>query len=103
MPMKVGLFIPLYIDAFAMSSVRRPSLLASSLVSPACHWVHQWHWKITMKLLMVLTSHDKPGNTGRNTGFRLEEFAAPYYTFPGRNRSARTPSLGRPSVPTLDV
>jgi putative intracellular protease/amidase len=36
---------------------------------------------ITMKILMVLTSHDKLGNTGRKTGFWLEEFAAPYYTF----------------------
>jgi putative intracellular protease/amidase len=34
-----------------------------------------------MKLLMVLTSHDKLGTTGRKTGFWLEEFAAPYYTF----------------------
>ena len=34
-----------------------------------------------MKLLMVLTSHDKLGNTGRKTGFWLEQFAAPYYTF----------------------
>ncbi len=31
-----------------------------------------------MKILMVLTSHDKLGNTGRKTGFWLEEFAAPY-------------------------
>jgi len=30
---------------------------------------------------MVLTSHDKLGNTGRKTGFWLEEFAAPYYAF----------------------
>ena len=34
-----------------------------------------------MKVLMVLTSHDKLGNTGRKTGFWLEEFAAPYYAF----------------------
>ena len=34
-----------------------------------------------MKILMVLTSHDKLGNTGRKTGFWLEEFAAPYFTF----------------------
>jgi putative intracellular protease/amidase len=33
-----------------------------------------------MKILMVLTSHDKLGNTGRKTGFWLEEFAAPYFT-----------------------
>jgi hypothetical protein len=29
-----------------------------------------------MKILMVLTSHDQLGNTGRKTGFWLEEFAA---------------------------
>ena len=34
-----------------------------------------------MKVLMVLTSHDKLGNTGKKTGFWLEEFAAPYYVF----------------------
>lgn len=34
-----------------------------------------------MKILMVLTSHDKLGNTGEITGFWLEEFAAPYYVF----------------------
>lgn len=34
-----------------------------------------------MKVLMVLTSHDQLGNTGEKTGFWLEEFAAPYYTF----------------------
>src|SRR3954471_7586642 len=34
-----------------------------------------------MKILMVLTSHDKLGNTGRKTGFWLEEFAAPYFVF----------------------
>ncbi|WP_350431576.1 type 1 glutamine amidotransferase domain-containing protein [Shewanella sp. H8] len=34
-----------------------------------------------MKVLMVLTSHDKLGDTGKKTGFWLEELAAPYYTF----------------------
>jgi putative intracellular protease/amidase len=33
------------------------------------------------KVLMVLTSHSELGNTGRKTGFWLEELAAPYYTF----------------------
>ncbi|WP_286234556.1 type 1 glutamine amidotransferase domain-containing protein [Thalassotalea sediminis] len=36
---------------------------------------------MTKKILMVLTSHDKLGNTGQKTGFWAEEFAAPYYTF----------------------
>lgn len=36
--------------------------------------------KITMKkVLFVVTSHDKLGNTGEKTGFWTEEFAAPYY------------------------
>ena len=34
-----------------------------------------------MKILMVVTSHDQLGDTGRKTGFWLEEFAAPYYHF----------------------
>jgi hypothetical protein len=34
-----------------------------------------------MKVLMVLTTHDRLGNTGRKTGFWLEELAPPYYVF----------------------
>ena len=34
-----------------------------------------------MKILMVLTSHETVGDTGRSTGFWLEELAAPFYTF----------------------
>jgi putative intracellular protease/amidase len=34
-----------------------------------------------MKILMILTSHDQLGATGRKTGFWLEELAAPYYAF----------------------
>ena len=32
-----------------------------------------------MKILMVLTSHDTLGDTGRKTGFWLEEFAPKYF------------------------
>jgi putative intracellular protease/amidase len=38
-------------------------------------------WEQSMKILMVLTSHDQLGDTGRKTGFWLEEFAAPYFVF----------------------
>ncbi|MEX3947511.1 type 1 glutamine amidotransferase domain-containing protein [Paraburkholderia sp. EG287B] len=38
-----------------------------------------------MKILVVLTSHDQLGNTGRKTGFWLEELAAPYYVFKDAN------------------
>ncbi len=34
-----------------------------------------------MKVLIVITSHDQLGDTGRKTGFWLEELAAPYYVF----------------------
>jgi len=42
-----------------------------------------------MKILMVLTSHDKLGNTGRKTGFWLEEFAASLLHVQGRWRRDR--------------
>lgn len=32
-----------------------------------------------MKILIVLTSHSALGDTGKKTGFWIEEFAAPYY------------------------
>ena len=49
---------------------------------------------------MVLTSHDKLGNTGRKTGFWLEEFAAPYYTFKdaGAEIVLASPKGGQPPV-----
>jgi len=53
-----------------------------------------------MKVLMVLTSHDKLGNTGRKTGFWLEEFAAPYYTFKeaGAEIVLASPKGGQPPL-----
>ena len=53
-----------------------------------------------MKILMVLTSHDKLGNTGRKTGFWLEEFAAPYYTIKeaGAEIGLASPKGGQPPL-----
>lgn len=53
-----------------------------------------------MKILMVLTSHDELGNTGRKTGFWLEEFAAPYYTFleAGADVTVASPKGGQPPL-----
>ena len=53
-----------------------------------------------MKILMVLTSHDKLGNTGRKTGFWLEEFAAPYFVFrdAGVELTLASPKGGQPPV-----
>jgi putative intracellular protease/amidase len=53
-----------------------------------------------MKILMVLTSHEQLGNTGRKTGLWLEEFAAPYFVF--RDASATltlaSPKGGQPPI-----
>jgi putative intracellular protease/amidase len=38
-----------------------------------------------LKVLFVLTSHDQLGNTGKKTGFWIEEFATPYYFFKDKN------------------
>lgn len=59
-----------------------------------------------MKILMVLTSHDKLGNTGKKTGFWLEEFAAPYYVFTdaGADVTLASPKGGQPPLdPTSDA
>lgn len=53
-----------------------------------------------MKILMVLTSHDQLGNTGRPTGFWLEEFAAPYFVFrdAGVELTLASPKGGQPPI-----
>lgn len=53
-----------------------------------------------MKILMVLTSHDQLGNTGKKTGFWLEEFAAPYYAFKdaGADITLVSPKGGQPPL-----
>jgi putative intracellular protease/amidase len=49
---------------------------------------------------MVLTSHDALGNTGKKTGFWLEEFAAPYYAFleAGATITVASPKGGQPPL-----
>jgi putative intracellular protease/amidase len=53
-----------------------------------------------MRILMVLTSHDQLGNTGRKTGFWLEEFAAPYFVFrdAGVQLTLASPKGGQPPL-----
>jgi putative intracellular protease/amidase len=52
------------------------------------------------KVLMVLTSHDRLGNTGHKTGFWLEEFAAPYYILKdaGLEITLASPKGGQPPL-----
>ena len=59
-----------------------------------------------MKILMVLTSHDQLGNTGKETGFWLEEFAAPYYVLKdaGADITVASPDGGQtPIDPKSDL
>ena len=51
-------------------------------------------------ILMVLTSHDQLGDTGKKTGFWLEEFAAPYYVFKdaGAQITLASPHGGQPPL-----
>jgi putative intracellular protease/amidase len=53
-----------------------------------------------MKIVMVLTSHDRLGDTGRKTGFWLEEFAAPYFVFrdAGVELTLASPNGGQPPI-----
>jgi putative intracellular protease/amidase len=53
-----------------------------------------------MKIVMVLTSHDVLGSTGRKTGFWLEEFAAPYFVFrdAGVELTLASPKGGQPPI-----
>ena len=53
-----------------------------------------------MKILIVLTSHDQLGDTGRKTGFWLEELAAPYYAFTdtGAQIVLASPKGGQPPL-----
>jgi putative intracellular protease/amidase len=53
-----------------------------------------------MKILMVLTSHDRLGDTGRKTGFWREELAAPYDVFKdaGTEVGLVSPASGRPPL-----
>ena len=53
-----------------------------------------------MNILMVLTSHDQLGDTGKKTGFWLEELAAPYYVFKeaGAEITLASPNGGQPPL-----
>ena len=53
-----------------------------------------------MSILMVLTSHDRLGDTGKPTGLWLEEFATPYYIFKdeGVKVVLASPKGGRPPI-----
>ncbi|MFT6076313.1 MAG: putative intracellular protease/amidase [Yoonia sp.] len=66
----------------------------------AFHRQKHEHKERQMKILMVITSHDKLGDTGKKTGFWLEEFAAPYYILKdaGAEITLASPKGGQPPL-----
>ncbi len=58
-----------------------------------------------MNILMILTSHDRLGDTGKKTGFWLEEFAAPFYVFKdaGAKVTLASPMGGQPPIDTSGI
>ena len=65
----------------------------------ALHWLRTDR-RTAVKILVVLTSHDQLGSTGRKTGFWLEELAAPYYVFTdaGAKVTLASPKGGQPPL-----
>ena len=53
-----------------------------------------------IKILFVLTSHHQLRNTGKKTGFWIEEFATPYYFFTDKNIevTVATPNGGQAPI-----
>jgi putative intracellular protease/amidase len=56
--------------------------------------------RLVMKIVIVLTSHNLLGDTGKPTGFWLEEFTAPYYVFKdaGADITVASPKGGQPPI-----
>jgi len=54
----------------------------------------------SMKILIVLTSHDQLGESGEKTGFWLEEFTTPYYVFRDADATIKlaSPTGGQPPL-----
>lgn len=75
-------------------------VLNSDRLGEGLRWIAFRIWRSTVKVLMVLTSHDQLGDTGRKTGFWLEELAAPYYVFKdaGAEIVLASPKGGRPPL-----
>lgn len=79
-------------NCFAAKDLAQLQLMAISANEPK--------EKTNVKILMVLTSHDQLGNTGRQAGFWLEEFAAPYFVFrdAGVQLTLASPNRGQPPL-----
>jgi putative intracellular protease/amidase len=88
------------VNTFVQLFISSRSVVIASLRPRFDREMHDEQRRMKMKILMVLTSHDQLGNTGRKTGFWLEEFAAPYFVFrdAGVQLTLASPKGGQPPV-----
>lgn len=80
--------------------MRKIALFAILVLTVSCISATAQNKKGMKKVLFVVTSHDKLGNTGEKTGFWTEEFAAPYYELldKGVQIDIATPLGGQPPI-----
>ena len=80
--------------------MKKIALFAILVLTVSCISATAQNKKGMKKVLFVVTSHDKLGNTGEKTGFWTEEFAAPYYELldNGVQIDIATPLGGQPPI-----
>ena len=80
--------------------MKKIALFAILVLTVSCISATAQNKKGMKKVLFVVTSHDKLGNTGEKTGFWTEEFAAPYYELldKGVQIDIATPLGGQPPI-----
>lgn len=80
--------------------MKKTALLAIIVAIVSCYTATAQNKENMKKVLFVLTSHEKLGNTGEKTGFWTEEFAAPYYELAdqGVQIDIATPLGGQPPI-----
>jgi putative intracellular protease/amidase len=80
--------------------MKKIALFAIIALTASCITATAQNKKNMKKVLFVVTSHDKLGNTGEKTGFWTEEFAAPYYELldKGVTIDVATPLGGQPPI-----
>lgn len=80
--------------------MKRTALLTLIILTASCITTTAQNKEQMKKVLFVVTSHSKLGNTGEKTGFWTEELAAPYYELvdKGVQIDIATPLGGQPPI-----
>ena len=80
--------------------MNKKALILIVILTVSCLNATAQNKKNMKKVLFVVTSHDKLGNTGEKTGFWIEELVAPYYELAdkGIQIDIATPLGGQPPI-----